>query len=109
MRTPEMQHAQATQHRTRRRRWGPPLALAALAAAMSMALAGPALAAEPPTVTAVEPNHGPARGETAVVITGTHFTGATAVKFGSTNATSFLVTSETSINAFSPAGTGTSM
>jgi hypothetical protein len=40
-----------------------------------------------------------------VTITGTKFTGVTAVKFGSTNATEFTVNSETSITAVSPAGT----
>jgi hypothetical protein len=42
-----------------------------------------------------------------VTITGTGFTGATAVKFGSTNATSFIVNSETSITPVSPKGKGT--
>jgi hypothetical protein len=63
--------------------------------------------AERPTVTGVEPNHGPAAGGTSVSITGTNFTGATSVKFGSTNAASFKVNSDTSITAVSPAGTGT--
>jgi hypothetical protein len=61
---------------------------------------------EPPTVTNIEPKHGPAAGGTSVTITGTAFTGATAVKFGSANATSFTVSSATSITAVSPAGTG---
>jgi hypothetical protein len=61
----------------------------------------------PPTVTGVEPNHGPAAGGTSVTITGTSLTGASAVKFGSTNAASFKVNSDTSITAVSPAGTGT--
>jgi alpha-tubulin suppressor-like RCC1 family protein len=60
-----------------------------------------------PTVTKVEPNSGPAAGGTSVTITGTNFTGATAVKFGATNATSFTVNSATSISAVSPPGTGT--
>jgi hypothetical protein len=72
---------------------GPPLALAALVAVLSLALAGPALAAQPPTVTAVEPHHGPAQGGEWVTITGTKFTGATAVNFGSTSATQFEVKS----------------
>jgi IPT/TIG domain-containing protein/regulator of chromosome condensation (RCC1) repeat-containing protein len=63
--------------------------------------------AEPPTVTGVEPNHGPAAGGTSVTITGTNLTGASAVKFGSVNATSFKVNSATSITAVSTAGTGT--
>jgi IPT/TIG domain len=44
-------------------------------------------------------------GGTSVAITGTNFTGATAVKFGSANA-SFTVNSATLITATSPAGTG---
>jgi hypothetical protein len=60
-----------------------------------------------PSVTRVEPSFGPASGGTTVTITGTNFSGATAVKFGSTNATSFTVNSASSITAVSPAGTGT--
>ena len=37
----------------------------------------------PPTVTGVSPTSGPTAGGTSVTITGTNFTGATAVKFGS--------------------------
>jgi len=98
-----MQHAQATQHRTRRRRWGPPLAVVALVAVLSMALAGPALAAGPPSVTKVEPGKGPAAGGTTVTITGTNFVGVQSVKFGGEKkAASFTVNSETSITAVSP-------
>jgi alpha-tubulin suppressor-like RCC1 family protein len=61
----------------------------------------------PPAVTEVEPNHGPAAGGTSVTITGASFTGASAVKFGSTSATSFKVNSDSSITTVSPAGTGT--
>jgi hypothetical protein len=57
----------------------------------------------PPTVTKVKPNTGPVAGGTALTITGTNLTGAMAVKFGSTNATSFTVKSATSITAVSPA------
>ncbi len=35
-----------------------------------------------PTVTAISPNTGSTAGGTSVTITGTNFTGATAVKFG---------------------------
>ncbi len=56
-----------------------------------------------PTVTAVAPNTGPTSGGTSVVITGTNFTGATAVKFGATAATNFTVNSATQITATSPA------
>jgi alpha-tubulin suppressor-like RCC1 family protein len=57
----------------------------------------------PPTVTAVKPKKGPAGGGTTVVITGTDLTGAQAVNFGSTGASSFTVNSATSITAASPA------
>jgi alpha-tubulin suppressor-like RCC1 family protein len=59
----------------------------------------------PPTVTKLKPTKGPVTGGTTVTITGTNLTGATAVKFGSTNATSFTVKtvkSLTSIIAVSP-------
>jgi len=61
----------------------------------------------PPTVSAVSPSSGPAAGGTAVTITGTNFTGASAVRFGSAPATSFSVTGPTSISAQSPAAVGT--
>jgi hypothetical protein len=60
-----------------------------------------------PTVTAVGPSSGPTAGGTTVTVTGTNLTGATAVKFGSTAATSFSVVSATSISAVAPAGSGT--
>ncbi|MDH2343217.1 IPT/TIG domain-containing protein [Bradyrhizobium sp. SSUT77] len=60
-----------------------------------------------PAVTLVAPNAGPATGGTSVAITGTGLSGATVVKFGATNATSFTVNSATSITAVSPAGAGT--
>jgi len=60
-----------------------------------------------PTVTAVSPSIGASTGGTIVAITGTGFTGTTAVKFGSTAATSFTVDSPTSITALAPSGTGT--
>ena len=56
-----------------------------------------------PTVSNVSPSSGPLGGGTTVVITGTNLTGATAVKFGATNATSFTVNSATQITATSPA------
>jgi hypothetical protein len=61
----------------------------------------------PPTVVSLAPNNGPIAGGTSVTITGTNFTGATAVKFGAAAAASFLVNSATQITATSPAGTGT--
>ena len=58
----------------------------------------------PPTVTAVSPAAGSTLGGTLVTITGTNFSGATAVKFGATAATLFTVNSATSITAVAPAG-----
>lgn len=57
-----------------------------------------------PTVTAVAPNSGSTGGGTPVVLTGTNFTGVTAVKFGLTNASSFTFVNSSTINATSPAG-----
>ncbi len=58
-----------------------------------------------PTVLGVAPSTGPTAGGTSVTITGTNFTGATAVAFGSTPASSFAVNSSgTSITATSPQG-----
>jgi hypothetical protein len=56
----------------------------------------------PPTITSFNPASGPVG--TAVVITGTGFTGATAVSFGSVAATSFTVDSDQQITAVVPAG-----
>src|SRR6516164_2912912 len=64
----------------------------------------PALA---PTVTNINPNTGPTSGGSSVTITGTNFSGATAVRFGSNAAASFTVNSATQITATSPAGVGT--
>lgn len=58
----------------------------------------------PPTITGFSPTSG-APG-TSVVITGTNFTGATAVRFGGTTAT-FTVNSSTQITATVPAGAAT--
>lgn len=59
---------------------------------------------EAPTVTAISPSSGPASGGTSVTITGTNFTAATKVQFGTGNlAPSFTVVSATKITAVSPA------
>ncbi|HWE67430.1 MAG TPA: IPT/TIG domain-containing protein [Acidimicrobiales bacterium] len=60
----------------------------------------------PPTVTSVTPAGGPPAGGTTVTITGSGFTHASAVKFGTTAAKSFTINSDGSITAVSPAGTG---
>ncbi len=57
-----------------------------------------------PVVSKLSPVSGPASGGTAVTITGTEFTGATAVSFGGTPAASYKVLSATSITAVAPAG-----
>jgi len=57
-----------------------------------------------PTVTALSPANGPIAGGTVVTITGANFTGATAVKFGATPATTFTVNLPTQITATAPAG-----
>jgi hypothetical protein len=59
-----------------------------------------------PAVTAVSPDNGSEAGGASLIISGSGFSGATAVKFG-TIAASFSVTSATEISATSPAGTGT--
>ena len=58
-----------------------------------------------PAVTAISPTSGPAAGGTQVTISGSGFTGATAVNFGPTPAASFTVVSDSQINAISSAGT----
>ena len=60
-----------------------------------------------PAVTGINPASGPSAGGAAVTITGTSFTGATAVSFGDLPAKSFSVDSDTQITAISPAGAGT--
>jgi parallel beta-helix repeat protein len=57
-------------------------------------------------VVGVSPAQGPAAGGTSATITGTGFTDATAVNFGTTPATTFAVVSDNQITATSPAGTG---
>ncbi|MEU8488004.1 IPT/TIG domain-containing protein [Streptomyces sp. NPDC048641] len=56
----------------------------------------------PPTISTINPSQGPTTGGTTVTLTGTGMTGSTAVRFGSTNATSFIVNSATQITAVSP-------
>lgn len=55
----------------------------------------------------VDPGTGPVAGGTTVTITGSCFTGATAVLFDGVAATSFTVVSDVEITAVTPAGTGT--
>ncbi len=66
-----------------------------------------ALAATPPVVTGISPTSGSQLGGTTVTISGSGFTSASTVSFGSTPATGVTVNSSSSITAISPAGTGT--
>jgi hypothetical protein len=56
-------------------------------------------------ITSISPNQGPAAGGTAVTISGSGFTGATSVKFGTTPA-SFTVVSDIKISCTAPPGSG---
>jgi PKD repeat protein len=58
-----------------------------------------------PTFASVSPATGSTAGGTLVIITGSGFTGTTAVTFGDVEAASFQVVSSTSISAVTPAGT----
>ena len=60
----------------------------------------------PPTVTGLGPASGSVAGGDQVTITGTDFTGATAVRFGAGSA-GFTVNSATQVTATAPAGSGT--
>jgi hypothetical protein len=58
-----------------------------------------------PAVTRVNPNAGPTAGSTSATLTGSGFTGATAVSFGTVAATNVVVVSDTQITATSPSHT----
>ena len=57
-----------------------------------------------PHVTVVAPSKGPTSGGVRVTVLGSDFSGATAVRFGPTEATSFAVTSANSLSAVVPPG-----
>ena len=61
---------------------------------------------QPPDISSISPTHGPAVGGTTLPISGVNFSGATAVDFGSTPATSFAFKSDGQITATSPVGSG---
>jgi formylglycine-generating enzyme required for sulfatase activity len=58
-----------------------------------------------PTIASVTPNKGPLGGGTAITITGTNLTGATAVSIGGTAATNVVVVNATTVTAVTPAST----
>ncbi len=78
--------------------------LLAAGVAFAVGEALPASAQSAPTVTRVSPSSGPVKGGQTIVLTGTGFTGTTAVKFGAsgTDATSFAIMSDKQIVAVVP-------
>ncbi|MGW2400674.1 YVTN family beta-propeller repeat protein [Kitasatospora sp. NPDC001664] len=60
-----------------------------------------------PVVSGISPSSGPAAGGTVVTVDGTGLSGASSVKFGSTEASSFSVATDNRLTAVAPAGTGT--
>src|SRR5260370_2067374 len=74
---------------------------------LSFAAVPPSGPPVPPTVTGISPTSGPPLGATSVIITGSGFTGVSAVNFGSVPATSFSLVNDTQITAVTPPGTGT--
>lgn len=59
-----------------------------------------------PTVTGLSPSSGPSAGGTTVVITGTGFSNATGVTFGSAPALGYTLSNDNQITATAPAGSG---
>jgi Bacterial Ig-like domain (group 3) len=59
----------------------------------------------PPIVTSITPSSGSSAGGTSVTITGSNFTGATDVEFGSSPASVFTINSDSQTTAISPSGT----
>ena len=72
---------------------------------VSAALAPPPPPLPAPAITSVTPGAGATEGGNTVVITGTGFTGATAVTVGGAAATSSAVVSDTQVDAVTPPGT----
>lgn len=62
-----------------------------------------------PFVTSVNPAFASELGGTTITLTGGSYTGATAVKFGTPSATSFIIDSDTQIRAVAPAAAGSTV
>ncbi len=62
---------------------------------------------EAPTIDDISPQFGLTTANTTVILTGTNFTGATAVKFGTLDAVSYTVDNDGQITAVTPYGTNT--
>ncbi|EQD38176.1 cell surface receptor IPT/TIG domain protein, partial [mine drainage metagenome] len=80
-----------------------PVATSAVATADVFTYLAPVVVPPAPVVSGVSPNLGPTSGLTPVTVTGSNFTGATEVDFGTVPAESFHVNSATSLTAVSPA------
>ena len=61
---------------------------------------------KPPTITRLSADRGPTEGGDTIIITGSDFTGATAVTFGGVPAGAFTVKSDTEIQVTAPAAAG---
>jgi hypothetical protein len=72
------------------------------------AAVGPITVVQPvtPTITALSPNLGSSSGDTRVTVTGTGFSLASKVKFGTVDGDDLKVISDSSLQITSPAGTG---
>lgn len=78
------------------------VALGRLTQTRSQGLANTAVQLGMPIVNSIAPNSGPPGGGTTVTVTGSHFTGASAVNFGPAAGTSLTVVSDTQITVMSP-------
>ncbi len=67
-------------------------------------LAGAVIVDPRPTLTSIDPTHGPASGQTNITLTGTNFAAGATVKFGTLFATNVAVPSGNQITCRSPAG-----
>jgi IPT/TIG domain len=78
------------------------LALSRLVQARNQGIANTAVQLGLPIVNSISPNSGPSTGGTAVTISGSRFTGASAANFGPAAGLNFAVVSDTQITVVSP-------